>query len=144
MHRRVNMAQAVKPKPKTATKKQVKGKRAGNARKQKPSAPMTMIATPEAMLAFPLGEIPANLSRFDLDAGIVYPVSIYTPAKGKYFGKKVPQLLITTPDGIEHELYPDVGFDLGQAIEHNPKVVLDLIAYSRDVASKIVRGKQDA
>lgn len=116
--------------PKKASKKG-KTTKAGNKSK-KPAAPMNMIATPDALLTIPVGEIPATLPRCNLDKAFDYPVKMHTAKQGKYAGVAKPQLQITDADGVVHNLYHDEGKHIGQAILKNPLVVYHLIAFAQD------------
>lgn len=124
-----------------ASKSNSKSNKKGDGRK-KPAAAMSMITSTDAMLAIPLGEIPATLPRVDLVKTFKYPVDEHVAEKGKYKGVKMRRLLLTTSDGVEHAVYPDTGVDLGDAFLHDPVQVWNAIAYSIDMKDKIVRGKR--
>lgn len=126
------MAQVVKSKPtKPVSKSNRKTNKTGNKSKKPAAARMNMIATPDAMLAIPLGEIPASLPKMNLDAAFDYDVDMHKYKQGKHAGETLPRFQFTL-DGKAYNMYYDEGVKLGTAIESDPLLVLKLIAYARD------------
>ena len=126
------------PKPsKTASKKQSKTNTKTGNKSKKPAAPMSMIATPDALLAIPVGDIPATLPRMNLGEAFDYDVDMHTAKKGKFKGVEMPQLQITDADGKAHNIYPQLGVALGEAILKNPIVVYWCVAYALDQRERV-------
>jgi hypothetical protein len=133
--------QVVKTAPvKPTGKKGSKATKRGNAGK-KPAASKNLITTREQVLATPLGELPELMKRIDASK-FLYDVDEHIADSGKYKGEKVLRLLLTTPDGVKHPQYLDVGIDLGDALTYDPMQVVYAMLYATENREHMKRGKR--